>query len=162
MAQAQQKVEYGQIIPAFTLPGTDGMTHSPWNYKQREHLLLLFFDSSTTANNQTMLRVCQQRYSDLREEYCALLAISADPVITNLHIQETLHLPFPLLADPQGTVIARYTDWHPETRTFTPLIVLADRYGALYQQWYATDEAEWPPMSDIMESLQYINKLCTP
>jgi hypothetical protein len=26
----------GQIIPAFTLPGADGMPHSPWDYKQRQ------------------------------------------------------------------------------------------------------------------------------
>jgi len=34
-------IETGEIIPAFTLPGSDGMPYSPWMYKQQEHLLLL-------------------------------------------------------------------------------------------------------------------------
>lgn len=43
MAQTTKPLlESGQIIPAFTLPGADGMPHSPWDYKQREHLILLF------------------------------------------------------------------------------------------------------------------------
>src|SRR5581483_3100790 len=36
MADIQQPLlETGQIIPAFTLPGADGMPYSPWAYKQR-------------------------------------------------------------------------------------------------------------------------------
>jgi hypothetical protein len=33
------QLEKGQIIPAFTLPGTDGMPHGPWDDKQREHMV---------------------------------------------------------------------------------------------------------------------------
>lgn len=38
----QPLLEHDSIIPAFSLPGPDGMPHSPWDYKQRENLVLLF------------------------------------------------------------------------------------------------------------------------
>lgn len=162
------RLEVGQIIPAFTLPGADGMPHSPWDYKQREHLLLLFTRSSTTSETHGLLRAFAQRYANFREEECSILAISPDTVIVNLHAQEELHLPFALLADSKGEVIARYVEaWRAATRAPTdtklyPSIVLADRYGALYQQWIAESEADLPAIEELLESLRYLNKLCTP
>src|SRR5438105_11969624 len=108
MQSFQPLLEAGQIIPAFTLPGTDGMPHSPWTYKQREHLLLLFIRSTITSEARGLLRAFAREYKAFREEECALLAISADTVLANLQVQEELHLPFPLLADREGEVISRY------------------------------------------------------
>jgi peroxiredoxin len=155
-------IEVGQIIPAFTLPGADGMPHSPWDYKQREHLVLLIARSSTTGETRGLLRAFAQRYADFREEDCSILAISPDPVITNLQTQEDLHLPFALLADPAGEVISRYTSWEGEAETVRPSIVLADRYSALYQQWIADDEASLPSIEELLDALRYLNRLCTP
>jgi peroxiredoxin len=158
----QPQLEYGQLIPAFTLPGADGMPHSPWDYKQRENLVLLFPRSTTTSETRGLLRTFAQHYTDLREEECAILAITPDTVIVNLQTQEALHLPFVLLADPKGEVISRYTTWDNTTHTLTPSIVLTDRYGMLYQEWRAENEAELPPIAELLVSLQYLNGLCTP
>lgn len=156
------KLQRDDIIPSFTLPGADGMPHSPWTYKQREHLVLLFTRSIASNETRGLLRAFAQAYTTFREEQCAILAITPDTVIANLAAQETLNLPYPLLADPKGGVIARYTYWDTATKTLIPSIVLADRYNALYQQWIAEYEANLPPINEIVESLQYINKLCTP
>ncbi|HEU5228437.1 MAG TPA: redoxin domain-containing protein [Ktedonobacteraceae bacterium] len=158
----QPQLEPGQIIPAFTLPGADGMPHSPWDYKQREHLVLLFIHNPTTGEGSDLLRTFSTHYRDFREESCAIMAITAEPVVVNLELQEALRLPYPLLSDPHGKVIASYTTWDGATKRLAPCIVLADRYGALYQQWLAETEAELPPISALLESLQYLNTLCTP
>lgn len=164
-AQAQiyiPKLQRDDIIPSFTLPGADGMPHSPWTYKQREHLVLLFTRSIASNETRGLLRAFAQAYTTFREEQCAILAITPDTVISNLAVQETLNLPYPLLADPKGGVIARYTYWNSAMKTLIPSIVLADRYNALYQQWIAEQEANLPSIEELLESLQYINKLCTP
>ncbi len=152
----------GQIIPAFTLPATDGMPHSPWDYKQREHLILLFTSSTVNTESRGLLRAFSQEFGAFREEQCALLAITADPVIVNLHAQEILHLRFPLLSDPQGKIIARYTHWDDATHRLTPGIFLADRYSALYEQWTTEREEDLPPIAELLATLQYLNRLCTP
>jgi peroxiredoxin len=158
----QPLLETGQIIPAFTLPGADGMPYSPWAYKQREHLLLLLTRGADDSETRGLLRAFASEYKAFREEQCAILAILPDTVITNLRTQEALHLPFPLLADPKGDVIARYTRWEPFSKDAMPSIVLADRYGALYQQWMVEHETMLPPIHELLASLQYMNKLCTP
>jgi len=158
----QPLIETGQIIPAFTLPGSDGMPHSPWTYQQREHLLLLFTRSTTDSETRGLLRAFAREYKSFREEECALLAISPDIVFVNLQAQEELNPPFPLLADPKGEVISRYTRWDGATRMVMPSIVLADRYGALYQQWIEEREADLVSIEEILEVLRYLNRLCTP
>jgi peroxiredoxin len=155
-------LEAGQIIPAFTLPGADGMPHSPWDYKQREHLVLLFTRSTESSETRGLLRAYAQDFRTLREETCAVLAISPDTVLVNLQTQEDLHLPFPLLADPRGDVISRYTIWNGAASVPLPSIVLADRYNALYEQWIAEQETDLPSIEEILASLRYLNKLCTP
>jgi peroxiredoxin len=156
------QLENGALLPAFTLPGADGMPHGPWDYKQRDHLLLLFTRRITTSEGRGLLRAFAQRYSEFRQEQCAILGITADPVIANLQAQEKLHLPFPLLADPTGNVIQRYTSWDATTHTLAPSIVLADRYNAVYQQWTTDNEADLPQIEDLLEALRYLNRLCTP
>jgi peroxiredoxin len=152
----------GQIIPAFNLPGADGMPHGPWDYKQREHLILLFIQGITDNESRGLLRAFAKRYRDFRQEDCAILAVSPDPVIANLEAQETLQLPFALLSNPDGSVIRKYTLWDATKHTCKPAIVLADRYNALYQQWIANSEATLPAIDELLESLRYLNKLCTP
>lgn len=132
------------------------------DYKQREHLLLLFTQSALTHEGRGLLRTFAEQYQAFREEQCAILAITAAPVIHNLQAQEALHLPFALLADPAGDVVARYTFWEAASHTMQPCVVLADRYGAVYQQWVATHEAELPSVNELLEALSYLNRLCTP
>ncbi len=151
-----------EVIPAFILPGADGMPHGPWDYKQREHLILLFLRTSESSETRGVLRTFAQHYADFREEQCAILAITPDTVLTNLRTQDALHVPFALLADPQGEVIARYTAWDGTTRSLTPSIVLANRYNALHEQWQAEQEAHLPTISNLLTSLQYLNSICTP
>jgi peroxiredoxin len=158
----QPLIEIGQIIPAFTLPGADGMPHSPWDYKQRQHLILLITRSTVSSETRGLIRAFAKEYSSFREEECSMFAISPDTVFANLHIQEELRLPYPLLSDPKGEIISKYTHWDATTRSFNPSIVLADRYNALYQQWVARSEGKLPSIEKLLKSLRYLNTLCTP
>src|SRR5258708_28995088 len=103
--QTQPFLRTGEIIPAFSLPGADGMPHSPWDYKQREHLVVIFLTTHANSEARGVLREFKQQYATLREENCAVLVVTANTVIENLQAQEELQLPFALLADPQGTVL---------------------------------------------------------
>ncbi|GAC1390085.1 MAG: hypothetical protein NVS4B11_08680 [Ktedonobacteraceae bacterium] len=155
-------LEQDQIIPAFSLPGADGMPHSPWDYKQRENLVLLLTQSAMTSEGRGLLHAFAQHFQDFRAEDCAVLAITTDTVVLNLEVQEALHLPFPLLADPKGGVISCYTAWDSTQRKFAPSIVLANRYNALYQHWITEREGDLPPITELLESLRYLNNLCAP
>lgn len=160
--QPQAFLRSGEIVPAFSLPGPDGMPHSPWDYKQREHLVIVLLGSAGTHEARNLLCELKRQYHALREEECAVLVLTADTVLEHLRVQEELQLPFPLLADPQGAVIAHYTFWNAQERRVQPSLVLANRYGALYAQWITEHEAELPQVAVLLEDLQYLNRLCTP
>lgn len=160
--QFQPFLPIGEIVPAFSLPGADGMPHGPWDYKQREHLVIVLLRSAGTVEARGVLGELKRQYHALREEECAALVLTADTVIEHLRAQEELQLPFPLLADPQGLVIARYTHWDALKRNVLPSLALANRYGVLYAQWIVEHEAELPQITVLLEDLQYLNKLCTP
>src|SRR5258706_3021112 len=149
----QPMIEVGQIIPAFSLPGADGMPHSPWDYKQREHLLLLITRSSPLSETRGVLRIFAQHYAAFREEECSILAITPDTVIANLQTQEALNLPFPLLADPKVEVISQYTSWKGQARTVHPSIVLADRYSAFYPRWLAETQSSLSSIDACFHSI---------
>jgi len=158
----QPHLAIGQIIPTFSLPGADGMPHSPWDYKHRQNLILLFLCSASSSESRDLLHTFSKAYSAIREEQCSILAISQDKVLDNLLTQSELHLPYPLLADPKGEVFSQYTRRNSMLAKYNPCIALTDRYNALYQQWIAEREADLPPIDELLVSLQYLNKLCTP
>ncbi len=160
--QDQPFLTPGTMLPAFSLPGRDGMPHSPWDYKQREHLVIIALTNFLTNEARGVLKEFKHLYRALREEHCAVLAIATNPVIENLALQEELQLPFDLLTDSQGTVLARYTRWDVQSRTAKPGITLANRYSAVYEQWIADNEGELPSIQVLLEDLQYLNLLCTP
>ncbi|MGH2506695.1 MAG: peroxiredoxin family protein [Ktedonobacteraceae bacterium] len=160
--QHQPFLHTGEIIPAFSLPGADGMPHSPWDYKQREHLVIVLLTSAQTSEARGVLKTLKHQYSLLRAEYCAILVVTAQTVIENLQAQEELQLPFALLADPRGEIMARYTYWDEPARQAQPSMVLANRYGVLYEQWITEHEAALPSIDTLLKDLQYLNKLCTP
>jgi peroxiredoxin len=166
-------LQTGQIIPSFALPGSDGMPHSPWDYKQRENLLLLLVPEADDPENQHLLMSFGQNYPRFREERCSLLVITTQPVIANLQLQEKLHLPFPIVADVQAQVFSRYTrsltkeavnntDAAEAFPSFFPGIVLTDRYNALYQQWIVRQPGALPTIDELLQTLQYMNSICTP
>ncbi|HYX48945.1 MAG TPA: redoxin domain-containing protein, partial [Ktedonobacteraceae bacterium] len=86
----QSLLESGQIIPAFSLPGADGMPHSPWDYKQRQHLILLFLCSTSSSETRGLLRTFAKAYSAIRAEQCSILAIAPDKVLDILLTQDEL------------------------------------------------------------------------
>jgi peroxiredoxin len=160
--QFQPFLPLREVVPAFVLPGPDGMPHGPWDYKQRENLALLFLSSATTDEARTLLSEWKQQYRTLRVEGCAVLVVTADPVIVHTQVQEELQLPFPLLADPRYSVLERYTRRDEASGVFLPSVALTNRFGVLQAQWIAEYAAMLPGMQVLLEELRYLNNLCNP
>ena len=55
-----------------------------------------------------------------------------------------------------------HAGWDAANRVVMPSIVLADRYGALFRQWVEEKEEDLVGIEEILETLRYMNRLCTP
>jgi peroxiredoxin Q/BCP len=103
----EAKLSAGDIAPAFTLGDQNGKTHSLADYRGR-WLVLYFYPKDDTPG-------CTTEACGFRDEYRAylrrgveVLGVSIDGRESHERFAKKYDLPFPLLADTDGTVAKEY------------------------------------------------------
>lgn len=116
----------GQKAPAFKATDGDGKTHSLAAYKGRK-LVLYFYPEDDTP-------VCTVQSCNLRDNFQALakagidiLGVSPNDADSHRKFSAKFDLPFPLLADPDHTIINAYGVWGEK-----------NLYGRTYQGLHRT------------------------
>jgi hypothetical protein len=64
-----------------------------------------------------------------------------------------LMLPFPLLSDPRGEVIKRYSLWDEEEGVAAPSILVVDRSGEIRYRYSGSDFADRPGDEEVFAAL---------
>ena len=124
----------GHMIPDFRLETNDGRVVSPVDYKERQNLVIIFFDPRD-SNDLTVLAELKRRYHEFADANAEILGIAAGPVAEFGHCSKTLHLPFPLLADVRSEATCSYC-------VAGSMMFVADRYGELKMQTDLRDELD--------------------
>ena len=100
----------GQLAPNFTLPAADGSSVSLHSLRGR-HTVVYFYPAAMTPG-------CTKQACDFRDSLAALAAsgyavvgISRDAPATLARFAEQDGLTFPLLSDPDHTVMAQWGAW---------------------------------------------------
>ena len=106
-AVESQMLELGTPAPEFSLPDPDGQLHSLEDYRD-QWVVLYFYPKDETPGCTT--EACEFRdnvfaYRDLNAQ---ILGVSLDDVDSHKAFAENHGLPFPLLADVDGTVSTAY------------------------------------------------------
>jgi peroxiredoxin Q/BCP len=104
---ANDQVASGDTAPEFELPDQNGQLHSLEDYRD-QWVVLYFYPKDETPGCTT--EACEFRdnifaYRDLNAQ---ILGVSLDDVESHKAFAENHGLPFPLLADVDGTVSAAY------------------------------------------------------
>jgi len=107
MAQANEIPKVGQDAPDFSLPDQDGKQHSLADYSGK-WLVLYFYPKNDTPG-------CTQEACSFRDDLHQLTAlgavvvgVSVDDSSSHAKFAKKYKLPFPLLADKNANVSARY------------------------------------------------------
>ncbi len=110
MATSNPMPEPGQQAPAFEAVTQDGTTLSLANYRGRK-VAIYFYPKDDTPG-------CTKQACNLRDGYQALLdagiaviGISPDAVDAHEAFTTKYDLPFPLVADPDKTILGLYGAW---------------------------------------------------
>ena len=101
----------GTPAPDFTLPDQNGTPHSLSDYRGRK-VILYFYPKDMTAGCTAQACGFAELYPQFREKGAVILGVSKDSVASHKKFEEKYHLPFPLLSDPDKTVIQAYDVWH--------------------------------------------------
>jgi peroxiredoxin Q/BCP len=114
----------GDRAPEFSLPGTDGKTHSLADHRDKQVVVLAWFPRAFTSGCTMECKSLHENRKLLgdRSDVAYYLASTDDPE-TNEKFAESLGLEYPILSDPGRTVARAYGVVHegrdnPERWTF--------------------------------------------
>ncbi len=157
------------LVPSFQLQAVNRDREiTPWNYKQRYSLVILFFHSATCEACCKMLLNFTQQYSTYQTLETEILAIATS------HQAETLPalqqfakhhaIPFPILWDQEGTVRQAYMGEAGFSSSVG--IFVCDRYGGLHMQAVAKKIDQLPSEEDVRSWAEFVDMqspgCCTP
>jgi len=99
--------EIGKPAPEFELPDQDGQLHSLEDYRD-QWVVLYFYPKDDTPGCTTEACEFRDNIFAFRELNTQILGVSLDDVESHKKFSENHGLPFPLLADPDGTTASAY------------------------------------------------------
>ena len=104
---ASDQIVIGQPAPEFELPDQDGQLHSLEDYRDR-WVVLYFYPKDETPGCTTEACEFRDDIFAYRELNAQILGVSLDDVESHKSFAENHNLPFPLLADSDGTAAEAY------------------------------------------------------
>ena len=103
-------LETGTKAPAFELPDQNGVMHRLEDYRGKK-VILYFYPKDNTPGCTKQACGYSERYPQLAEKGAVILGVSKDSVASHKRFEEKYSLAFPLLSDPERTVIEAYDVW---------------------------------------------------
>ena len=135
------KLEAGAKAPAFTLPGAEGTKVSLSGFAGRKVVIYFYPRDDTPGCTK---EACQ--FNDALSQFEGLgipvIGISPDKQAAHVKFRDKYGLQFPLLSDPDHTVMEKYGAWGEKTmygKVTTGVIrstFLIDEKGKIARAWY--------------------------
>ncbi len=131
----------GDPAPAFTLPDADGAPVSLADYRGRR-LVLYFYPAASTPGCTTQACDFTASLPDFDEAGYAVVGISPDPPAKLARFRDAESLTFPLLSDPERTVLTAYGAYGEKSlygKTVVGVIratIVLDESGTVVQAGY--------------------------
>ncbi len=148
-----EQLKERELMPGFRLHSVRGDIVGPDDYRGQKNLLLVFFAIECEECGQ-FLEDAAERYDDYVEANSEILVIGDAPESDLRDISEGLHLPFPVLSDPEGVVLNQYTNG-------IPTLIVLDRYGEIKMIKRLANGEHIPDQDQLLTQLQ-LNELECP
>ena len=100
----------GTIAPDFALEDQNGEMKRLSDYRGQK-VILYFYPKDMTAGCTKQACAFGELYPQFREKDAVVLGVSKDSVASHKKFEEKYGLPFPLLSDPEKTVLMVYDVW---------------------------------------------------
>lgn len=103
-------LETGTAAPDFALPDQEGKIHRLSDYRGKK-VILYFYPKDNTPGCTKQACSYSARAPQFTEKGAVVLGISKDSVASHKNFSEKFSLGFPILSDPDRTVIEKYDVW---------------------------------------------------
>lgn len=132
--------------PNFKLPDQNGKIHSLEEYKGK-WLLIYFYPKDDTPGCTKEACNFRDTTGELKKRNTEVIGISKDSVKSHTKFSQKYQLPFPILADPEHTVIEAYGAWGLKT-------FLGKTFEGTHRNSYLVD-----PNGEIVKEYIHVNPL---
>ncbi len=139
----------GTKAPDFALPDQNGVQRTLADYRGTK-VILYFYPKDMTPGCTKQACGFADLYPQFREKGAVVLGVSKDSVQSHKKFEEKYGLPFPLLSDPEKTVIQAYGVWQ-EKKNYGKVSMgvvrttyLIDEDGIIVRAFSAVKAAENP------------------
>ncbi len=151
-------IQRDRPAPAFRLPSSLGRPVALSDYRERGNLVLIFLPGLDAGS-----RAALQNFAADMQEYehwaARVLVIISGPGAESA-LEEAMAYPFPVLADPEGTVRKAYTALRPDLALEEPMVFVLDRYGGPYAALAPSDLNDPALRQEILRWLTFIEIQC--
>lgn len=103
-------LQIGTMAPDFCLADQNGEERRLSDYRG-QRVILYFYPKDMTSGCTKQACAFGELYPQFREKGAVVLGVSKDSVASHKRFEEKYGLPFPLLSDPELTVIKAYDVW---------------------------------------------------
>ena len=111
-------------LPNITLDCVDGGSISLWDFRDRNNVVIFFFDPSSKSDIYT-LRMFGMRDLEFADANAEVIAIADDPDVASIDKMKSIGVPFHILID-YGSVARSKLSIE-----YVPSVAVFDRYGML-------------------------------
>jgi len=150
----------GKPAPAFSLPGSDGKTHSLATCKG-SYTVLYFYPKDDTPGCTKEACGFRDVFEEMRALGAQVLGISPDDNDSHQASIQKYSMPFTLLADEERQMMKAYGAFGEKMMYGKPVVgvirstVILDRKGVVVRHWAKVPKAETHPES-VLASLREI------
>ena len=106
-SDAKAEVKVGDMMPAFELVGSDGVTYRGEDLKGKRAYVIAWFPKAFTGGCTKECKSMRESGEQLREYDVAYFTASVDPVGKNTDFAGSLELDYPILSDPDKTLSSK-------------------------------------------------------
>ena len=148
----------GKKAPPFSLPGSDGRTHTLEEYAGRT-VVLYFYPKDNTSGCTKEACAFRDLHAPLQEQGVAVVGVSRDSLASHDRFIGKFDLPFTLLSDPETTMMQAYGAFGKKTMygkkvqgTIRSTVVVGPD-GTVLRHWPVVKKAEAHP-AEVLAWLQ--------
>lgn len=153
VSPSKPRLRIGAAAPLFYLPSTEGKLSGPAALRSKYNMVLLFVDPS--PGGIAYLQALAGLYPAILEEHARVVAVAATSLESASELAARLKLPFPLLADADGSAGERMLGGGGSSA-----LCVADRFGQVYCLETAPSAERLPPADTVLDWLAFIQIQC--
>lgn len=147
-------VDVGSRAPGFRARDVQGREIVTDAFLGRSNLVIFFYRNSQCQTCREELADLANKYPLISEQDSEVIAISTDGIDVAKNMAVDLHLPFPVVSDPNADIIRLYGVYDDAVDTAYPIIFLVDRQGIVRYRKKIEGLADLVPAGEVVNRLK--------